>query len=338
MVEQELKDKRGIGGVIVSHIIDRRSFMKQAAAVAGGSYLAADAVSVEAAGSAEKKSDGASQKLSSYQFGRRRWVRINNRIFTCYRAERSQKYPYLYPVVGPLSGLPMTAETELPWPHHRSLFLGCDRVNGGNYWQAGNDTGQILSRGPKIEVPQGDKVVISDHCDWKQPDQPPVIDDQRRFTISAPSPTLRYIDAEFTLRANVDVHIARSNHSLFAIRVDKALSPSGGGFLINSEGQKGEKATFGQTARWVGFYGTRLGHTECIVLMEHPANPWAPCKWFTRDYGNTSPTIFQWVDKEKGWSLPQGESVRLRYRVLISGGPINVDKMNTLHQQYAASV
>ncbi|MHC4445578.1 MAG: DUF6807 domain-containing protein [Planctomycetota bacterium] len=315
---------------------DRRSFIKQAAAVVGSSVLMSGGSSTGQSSGGAGKKVSAGEKFSCYRFGSCIWVRIDKRVFTCYRTESTQKYPYFYPVVGPVTGLPMTAETELPWPHHRSLFLGCDRVNGGNYWQAGVDTGQIISRGAKVDLCDGLKAVIVDHCDWKQPDKPAVIDDQRLFTISAPSPGQRIIDADITLKAKVDIHISKTNHSLFAIRVDRGLAPDGGGVLINSEGLKGEKATFGQVARWVGFYGTRLGKAESIVLMDHTGNPWSPCKWFTRDYGNTSPTIFQWLGKE-GWRLAEGESIGLRYRVLVSGGAIDVGRMNGLYEQFAKS-
>ena len=92
--------------------------------------------------------DAGAEGVSTYTFGNRVWVRVDSRVFTCYRAESTQKYPYFYPIVGPATGLPMTAETGMPWPHHRSMFLGCDHVNEGNYWQQPLSHGQIVSRGP----------------------------------------------------------------------------------------------------------------------------------------------------------------------------------------------
>ncbi|MEN6337323.1 MAG: DUF6807 family protein, partial [Phycisphaerales bacterium] len=65
-------------------------------------------------------------------------VTVNNQLFTCYKFDHSQKYPYFWPVNGPASGQSITTETSEPYPHHHSLFFGCDRVNGGNYWQEGN--------------------------------------------------------------------------------------------------------------------------------------------------------------------------------------------------------
>ncbi|MGE5296956.1 MAG: DUF6807 family protein, partial [Solirubrobacterales bacterium] len=73
-------------------------------------------------------------------------VTVNGQLFTCYKFDKSQKYPYFWPVVGPVSGQSVTTETSEPYPHHHSLFFGCDRVNEGNYWQDTNERGQILSQ------------------------------------------------------------------------------------------------------------------------------------------------------------------------------------------------
>ena len=92
-----------------------------------------------------------------------------------------------WPVNGPQLGQSITTETSQPYPHHHSLFFGCDRVNGGNYWQDTNERGQILSQGPKIVESSGGKVVLADECLWRQPGKEPIIRDTRRITIVAPS-------------------------------------------------------------------------------------------------------------------------------------------------------
>ena len=330
---------------------NRRSLLKQTLAGAGGALLAARSFAgadtpPAAAGSQPAAEELAgTPKFSAYSFGANIWVRIDNRVFTCYRANVDQKYAYFYPLAGPATGLPMTDETCEPYPHHRSVFFGCDRVNGANYWQEGNDRGQIVSRGPKLGPLKEQKdsnttgeVVITDVCDWRVPGQSPVIEDQRRYTITAPSRDLRLLDADITVTAKVDIHISRTNHSLFGIRAARELAPIGGGLLINSNGQIGEKATLGLPAKWCGYQGQRLGIVESIVVMDHPGNPWAPdCPWFTRDYGNISPTPFLWIDEKKGWDLPVGKSIRLRYRVVVAKGGIEKAAMNRLWDAFGAA-
>lgn len=324
----------------------RRDMLRNTLAGAGGALAIARTLKgAEAAGgqaAAEQQAAGLPQ-LSAYAFGANVWVRIDNRVCTCYRANVDQKYPYLYPFAGPASGLSMTDETCEPWPHHRSVFFGCDRVNGANYWQEGNERGQIVSRGPKLASVKEQKaptdageVVITDVCDWRVPGQSPVIEDQRRLVITAPTRDLRLLDVDITVTAKVDIHITKTNHSLFGIRAARELAPVAGGKLINSNGQVGEKATLGLPARWCGYEGRRFGIAESIVVMDHPKNPWSPdCPWFTRDYGNISPTPFLWLD-EKGWDLPQGKSIRLRYRVAAATGEIDKSQADRLWEEFAA--
>jgi hypothetical protein len=239
--------------------------------------------------------------LRAYQDGPQVWVRLNGAVLTSYRAHPTQKYPYFYPMTGLLSGLSLTTETGMPWPHHRSVFFGCDRVNGGNYWQGPVTLGQIESSGPALGPCTTSSVQILDRCEWRQPGKEPVLADERSFTVSLAGPQLWFLDAQITLTARQAVQVTKTNHSLFAIRAALDISPTSGGRLVNSAGQAAEKETFAQTAAWCDFSGPRAGlgekMVEGIALLDHPGNPWSPCKWFTRDYGFISPSPFNWLDQ-----------------------------------------
>lgn len=258
-------------------------------------------------------------RLSAERLDDRIVVRVDDRTFTCYRFGAGQKYPYLYPVNGPLSGVSVTTESSLPWPHHRSLFFGCDRVNGGNYWQEGSEEGQIVSRGPTVVDAGPDRVEIADACDWRRPGSGPVLLDRREIRIEAPSPRLRLVRFRVTLVPQVDVRIERTNHSLFAARVAPELSAQAGGVLRNAEGALGEKGTFGVASPWCDVSGTRFGLREGIAIFDSPRNRWYPSRWFTRDYGFFSPTPFNWLD-DAGLRLAAGETLELEYMVVVHAG------------------
>ena len=302
--------------------LTRRCFLKASVAAAAvplvGDLPAAAPAMNPAAKPGEESTDG----LTVYQLGPQIWIRLNNRLLTCYRAHRSQKYPYLFPLAGPLSGLSLTDETTLPFPHHRSLFFGCDRVNGGNYWQEGYETGQILSSGPKPGQAAKNSVEIFDACEWQKPDGPVVMKDQRKITISVPNERLRFIDWQIEWSAVENVVIEKTNHSLFSMRAALDITPKGGGTLVNAEGDTGENGTFGTKSAWCGFFGKRANAAgdvvEGIAIFDHPKNPWSPCPWFTRDYGFASPTPMNFM--EKPWPLEAGKSVMLRYRVVLHAG------------------
>jgi len=260
-------------------------------------------------------------------------VTVDDKLFTSYKFDASQKYPYFWPVNGPVSGKSITTETSQPYPHHHSLFFGCDRVNGGNYWQEGNERGQIVSQGPQLIKSSGDRVIFIDKCLWQQPGEKPIILDRRRVVITAPNEALRFIDFEISLEALTDIQILKSNHALFSARVVPELSVKSGGTLVNAEGKTSEKETWGVPSSWCDYSGTRDGITEGIAILQHPDNRWFPAKWFTRDYGFFSPTPMNWL-KDGRLDMAKGETLVLRYRVAVHSGDVKTAGIKGLFEQY----
>lgn len=258
--------------------------------------------------------------VSAKQIGDRIDITIGDKFFTSYHFPENEKYPFFYPVNGPLSGASVTSMRNGEYPHHSSLFFGCDRVNGGNYWQEDLERGRIISIGARITETGGERVVIEDECIWKRPDAESPIKDRRLITVTSPQEGVYQIDFDITMEMLTDVTILKTNHSLFSARIDPDLSVRLGGVMINSEGQTGESATFGKGAAWIDCYGKRKTGTEGIAIMQHPSNKWYPSPWFTRDYGFISPTPMYWPEDDKATNLKKGETITLRYRVVVHGG------------------
>jgi hypothetical protein len=277
--------------------------------------LVAGVVAAGGAGMAESPAGRVRARLD----GDKVVVTVEGTVFTCYKFGKGQKYPYFWPVSGPASGKSITTETSEPYPHHHSLFFGCDRVNGGNYWQEGNDRGQIISQGPKLIESAGERVVFTDECLWKQPEEETIIRDVRRIVVAAPSKGLRFIDFAITLEPLADVRILKSNHALFSARVVPELSVKSGGTLVNAQGDKSEKGTFGVASEWCDYSGTREGVAEGVAILQHPGNRWYPARWFTRDYGFFSPTPMFWLEGDR-LDIPKGQTLTLRYRVVVHAG------------------
>ncbi|MBC5631613.1 PmoA family protein [Parabacteroides hominis] len=274
------------------------------------------------------------QEVSATKIGNRIDVVIGKQFFTSYRFQPDEKYPFFFPVNGPVSGATTTSMRNGEYPHHSSLFFGCDRVNGGNYWQEGLERGQIVSIGARIVEAKGERVVIEDECIWKRPDaQAPVID-RRKITISSPSEDLYQLDFDIEMEMLMDVTIQKTNHSLFSARIDPDLTVRQGGAMINSEGKEGEKGTFGVGSSWIDCYGKRKTGTEGIAIMQHPSNKWYPSPWFTRDYGFISPTPMYWPENGKTTELKKGEKINLRYRVLVHAGNSGEADIARLFEQY----
>jgi hypothetical protein len=247
-------------------------------------------------------------------------VTIDGKFFTSYIFSDDEKYPFFYPLNGPLSGGSVTSMRNAEYPHHSSLFFGCDLVNGGNYWQEGLERGRIISVNAQIEKQGGDSAVITDECIWSRPGAQSPVRDIRKFIITSPSATIIQIDVELTMGMLMDVHIKKTNHSLFSARMAADLSVNNGGTMINAEGSQSEKATFGKASPWIDYYGKRGDVIEGLAIMQHPSNPWYPSLWFTRDYGFMSPTPMNWPADGEETFFKEGTKLLLRYRVLVHAG------------------
>jgi hypothetical protein len=206
------------------------------------------------------------------------------------------------------------------YPHHSSLFFGCDMVNGGNYWQEGLERGRIISVNAEIVKQGGDTLIITDECIWSRPGAISPMKDTRTYKITAPSENMTQIDVFIKMETLMDVTIQKTNHSLFSVRMAADLAVTNGGTMINAEGIKGEKDTFGKNSPWMDFYGKRGNTIEGIAILQHPSNPWYPSPWFTRDYGFMSPTPMYWPENDKNTFMKKGTVLNLRYRVLVHSG------------------
>lgn len=263
-------------------------------------------------------------------------VYVGGDLFTVYRYGPELKYPYFYPLNGPVTGQSVTTESTEPFPHHSSLFFACDRVNGGNYWQEGLDRGQIDSQTIYLLPEEGESITFHNRCGWVRPGAPIPFIDHRTVTISAPTDTLRVIDFTIMLEAQIDVTIRKTNHALFSARVVPSLSVEEGGVMVNSNGQEGEEATFGKEAGWMDYGGMRDGVFEGIAIFDHPENRWHPSPWFTRNYGFFSPTPMNWLENDQ-MTLAEGETLTLRYRVVVHSGNHEEAGLAQLYEEWASS-
>lgn len=275
-----------------------------------------------------------STTVNAIRIGNHIDVTIGDDFFTSYRFEDDEKYPFFFPVNGPASGGSVTSMRNGMYPHHSSLFFGCDRVNGGNYWQEGLERGRIISLGAQVMETGGEKAVITDECIWKRPDADSPVKDKRVITIYSPDAGLYVIDFEIEMEMLMDVTIEKTNHSLLSVRVAEDITVRQGGTMVNSVGESGEQATFGKPAPWMDYYGRRSTGTEGIAILQHPSSRWFPSKWFTRDYGFMSPTPMYWPEGGVNTVLAKGEKVSLRYRILIHKGTPEEAGIATLYEAY----
>ena len=273
-------------------------------------------------------------KITAVKVGSKINVTIDGKYFTSYIFSDDEKYPFFYPVNGPVSGGSVTSMRNAVYPHHTSLFFGCDLVNGGNYWQEGLERGRIISVNAEIVKQGGDTVIITDECLWSRPGASAPIKDSRKICITSPSSAVTQIDVEINMEMLMDVHILKTNHSLFSARMAADLAVTNGGTMVNAEGARSEKETFGKGSPWIDFYGKRGDSIEGLAIFQHPSNPWYPSPWFTRDYGFMSPTPMYWPQNDKETFMKKGTQLLLRYRVVVHAGSHTDAKIAELFEKY----
>lgn len=102
-------------------------------------------------------------KITAEKVGSKINISVDDKFFTSYIFSADEKYPFFFPVNGPLSGGSVTSMRNDPYPHHSSLYFACDAVNGGNYWQEGLERGRIISVNAEIIKQGGDVKILRKH-------------------------------------------------------------------------------------------------------------------------------------------------------------------------------
>lgn len=284
-----------------------------------------------------KKPVPGSEGLTSYIKDEQVQLRLNNMPLTVYRAHPSLKYPYFYPLNGLASGTSLTTESSLPYPHHRGLWLGCEPLNGGDYWaDNGLKSGQVRSEQLELGEKKDNAAEFLNNCQWVRENAPSPWSDERKFSVKILNKRVWVIDAEIKITANEDIEIKKAKHSFFALRAAADISPAYGGILMNSEGGVGAEETLGREADWCGYHGKRASNNamEGIAIMNHPDNPWKST-WLTRDYGHLSPSPFYFLDEP--WRLSKGQSIDLKYRVAMHVGTPKKADLNGVYKQWVES-
>jgi Family of unknown function (DUF6807) len=235
-------------------------------------------------------------------------------------------------------------------PHQRPMYFGHGNVDGIDFWgeaiypKWSDDTVFGRTVLAKIEeVKDGpDSGTIRALFHLVGPRGRIIADETQAFVFRGDQET-RMIDCEFTITANhgADVAIGDSKEGSFALRVVKELySPPG--HMVNSAGGVGEKEIWGKRANWVDYYG-KVGTEELgVAIFDSPKSFRHPTYWHARGYGLFAANPFAIreftgdFNKDGSWTIPQGKSLTLRYRVFIHHGDDKQAHVAEAYQEYAA--
>ena len=264
-------------------------------------------------------------------------VRIDGEPFTTYRANDGPK-PYFYPVIGP-SGDPVTRSYPMEdvdgedrdHPHQRSFWFTHGDVNGSDFWGADplnppNPRSGTIEPEGKPEVIEGPVVgLIRTRDRWLDHDGAVLCDDLREWTTYATS-EVRIIDLEVRIMASHGpVTFGETKEGMFGLRLASSMNVRNpdGGRIINAEGVTDTDA-WGKASPWVDYNGPVDGETLGVAIMNHPSSFRYPTTWHVRDYGLFAANPFGYkdfgIEAEGAYTIPAGESIAFRYRVLIHRG------------------
>jgi hypothetical protein len=261
----------------------------------------------------------------------RAWsVLVDGKPFTELRIEAPN--PILWPLKGP-TGAPFTRAypmakiegEELDHPHHRSLWFTHGAVNGIDFWAVGKGRGEIRNRELRTQSGSNCVATLRMANDWVGPNGANILEEDRVLTIFATRVT-RTLDFAITLKATEQpVTFGDTKEGTFGIRVASSMDVKrkAGGKIVNAEGLTDTNA-WGKASPWVDYTGPVEGQTVGIAILNHPSSFRFPTTWHVRDYGLFAANPFGYRDFQFGkpgeHTIPEGQSITLRYRVILHRG------------------
>lgn len=255
-------------------------------------------------------------------------VFIYDRLLT--RFHHGGEKPFLWPLNAPggaalTRAFPMgTPEDSDDHPHHASLWTGHGDVNGYDFWHLEGTRQRVV----KVDHAAGDAYGwIRAEIAWEANDKKTLLTELREYRFYAAPGGLHLIDVTSTFRADQGAVIFGDTKEtgIVALRVRDGLRGEAGGTILNSAGQKGEKAAWGQAAAWCGYSGELDGQPLGLAVLSHPSNPGHPPRWHVRDYGllASNPFGFSGFPGSEGrgeMELAQGAGLTFRHRIVLHRG------------------
>ena len=286
-------------------------------------------------------------------------VTIDGKPFTSYVWPSMLKKPVLYPLIAPdgvevTRGYPLAPREgeRTDHPHHAGVWFDYGDVNGFDFWNNSEAIKpenrakmgsihhqQIVSA--KGGRDRGELVVESV---WTAGSGENILKETTHYVFSRKNDEWS-IDRITTLTAIDRVVFRDDKEGLLGIRVAHFLEaadekggtftdasgnptkvatsnvPGATGVYLTSEGKKGD-AVWGTRGRWCSLTGSENGHTEAIVIFDHPKNPGYPTYWHARGYGlfAANPlgrSIFDPKLSAFNYTLEKGQKVTFRYRISL---------------------
>jgi hypothetical protein len=297
-------------------------------------------------------------------------IRLDGNLLTKYvTRDAATNKPYFHPLIGP-TGAEMTRAypmRDVPGekqdhPHHRSMWFGHQFIDASDTWHEeatlrerakGDDAkfaqlrpslGATVHRETRRAVAETDRAVLETTSEYQDAAGKLLLRDLRTFVFRVAPDGARLIDVTLAFTgADAPVTLKDAKDAGFSLRVAHAMSVEAGkgGRIVTSTGATDAKA-WGQRAPWCDFHGpvTDGGEILGIAVLNHPSSFRFPTPWHARAYGlfTANPFGLNTVageDTDGSVVLKPGESITLRYRVILHQGDAETARIAAAYEAYA---
>lgn len=280
-------------------------------------------------------------------------VVIDGKPFTSMHFGIESRKPFLFPLITPgghkvTRGFPLDPVPGDPTdhPHQKGLWTGTELLSGMDFWE--NDPSYKRPRMGTIRFRDvtrakgGPRDGMLDYsADWISPESKLVVSEAHSLRFFSAGPDVRGVDVDLVLTARGDepVTFEDQQDAVIGIRLGPAFEEKTGAYAENAEGFRGEAGIRGRASRWVDWKAKMGGQMVGFAILDHPENLSSPARWHIRTFGflACNPFARQAFDPNAATAekvLKPGESVRLRYRILVHDGSVD---MKAAYREYAAS-
>ena len=278
-------------------------------------------------------------------------LRTGEKTIWAYHFKADGGFPYIHPLAT-ADGTCLTALAPKDHPWHRAVWFSWKYLDGVNYWNWEGKSKQPIPPGRTVPVGketvslEADRARIAMNLHYTT-DGRTVMKEKREIIIRVPRNDGSYTmdwQATFTA-AEKDVVLDRTpipgqpggaGHGGYA-----GLSFRGAASLkemhsIDSEGRR-DMQSHGKTARWLDYHAVidKKGRTAGVAVFDHPANFRHPSPWYISFGG--MPYFSPAVIFHKPHTLSAGDTLTLRYRILVHPGRGDPQVLDREYQDFASS-
>ncbi len=245
--------------------------------------------------------------------------------------------PFLYPVLGP-SGQALTRmghpHDPVSHSHHNSVWISHNAVDGTDFWA---DNGGTIETTHMTRLEDADDhAALELRALWKNKEGVPLLQENRRVTLTPLGAALWRVDLEMELACAKDpVPLGATAFGFLGVRMAKTIGVhDGGGRILNSEGGLNEAGCFRKPARWVDYSGpVTASEDEGVTLMDHPQNLHHPVEFHVRNDGwMGAATTFR-----NAHLIEPGTPLRLKYGLLVHTSKTGPGEMQAEWERFSQS-